>query len=186
NVHRYGPGSGHFDSRRGWVTSYRFTPTMNGGAASFIVGDIAANVLAWRLQPPDGAKYAKSTLTGPDPRSWTRWLKVEAWNREKPQLLPEEARLDPTSAIDYVRTIPLFTDALRAVLELDASPPEACTTDKAVDLVRGDPWTPDPAIVADLSLMSSQQVIPSDPEIFPPGPERPNGLSHALQLSGDD
>ena len=187
NPHRYGPGrlrwAGPGDQ---WVTEYPFDWSPNGDMHSVIVGDIARGVLLWRLNN-QGINYNDETRTVPDPRSWQLWRAIERWQGKYNTLIPTEIHLHPCAALDYVRNLPDFTEALSALLAFDSHVPSAVTPEqgewtianKIQNLDIRPKVSPDLSVLP-LSILPSRQT-PDEPEtgIEP----TPGLLPEALRLS---
>lgn len=123
-LHRYGPGRLLAKRSGRSYTKYSFDWAPNGCAHSVIVGDLAQTVLTWRLNRRS-ISYAQHTLTAPDSRSWRLWLAIDRWRQNMDALIPAEISLHPAAALDYVRNLPDFTDALNALLAFDSHVPRA-------------------------------------------------------------
>ena len=123
-LHRYGPGRLLAKRSGRSYTKYSFDWAPNGCAHSVIVGDLAQTVLTWRLNRRS-ISYAQHTLTVPDSRSWRLWLAIDRWRQNMNALVPAEISLHPGAALDYVRNLPDFTDALHALAAFDSHVPRA-------------------------------------------------------------
>ena len=122
---RYGPGRLLPRSpRRQPSTEYSFDWTSNSGAHSVLVGDLAKGVLTWQLNNR-GIDYEQRTRTVPDPESWRLWRAIERWEESCDALMPTEISLHPGAALEYVRNLPEFTEALEALIAFDSHRPSA-------------------------------------------------------------
>ena len=111
-VNRYGPGELlPARSEREAATRYTLDWTRNGGAYSILVGDIAATVARWRLNSRN-LEYSQLTRTVPDDRSWQLCQTIVRWQDQYRNLIPQGMSLHPSEAIEYLRHLPVFTDAL--------------------------------------------------------------------------
>ena len=130
-VNRYGPGE-LLPARSGREAATRYTLnwTHNGGAYSILIGDIAATVARWRLNSRN-LEYSQLTRTVPDDRSWQLCQKIVRWQDQYRNLVPQGMSLHPSEAIEYLRHLPVFTDALNALLAFDRHTPTAVVPEDA-------------------------------------------------------
>ena len=129
NLYRDGPGQ-LLTSRSGPpYTEYSFDWLPNGDAHSVVVGDLARTVLCWRLNNPP-INYCQHTRTVPDAQSWRLWRTIERWQQNYDALVPTEISLHPGAALDYVRNLPDFTDALHALAAFDSHVPRAVSPEE--------------------------------------------------------
>ena len=185
DLNRYGPGYLQHPCRGDqWFTEYRFDWSPNGDMHSVIVGDIARGVLLWRLNN-QGINYNEETRTVPDPQSWQLWRAIERWRGKYDTLVPTEIHLHPCAALDYVRNLPDFMDALSALLAFDSHVPSSVMPEQGEWTIANTIQNLDirPKVSPDLSVFPLSflppRQTPDEPETgIEPSPElHPEALS---------
>ena len=144
--------SGHGEA----AIRYTLDWTRRGEAYSILVGDITETVARWRLNSME-LEYNEQTRTVPDDRSWQLFHAIGRWQNQYRSLVPQGMRLHPREAIEYLRHLPVFTDALNALLAFDRHTPTAVLPDdaRATRLPINEQDDGPTARVADLSILES-------------------------------
>ena len=159
----YGPGKLVERAGREAATRYTLDWMRNGEAYSILVGDIAATVARWRLSS-ENAPYNQLTRTVPDERSWHLYQAIGRWKIQQRSIVPDGMNLQPGEAVEYLRHIPAFTDALNALLAFDSHTPTAVLPTDAPeterDAQRQDDDDGPAARAANLSTIENATLVP--------------------------